>query len=122
METLAPIIEILAVSDRNNRRDGITGALGYAKGRVLQALEGAPADLDRLLKRLEADPRHGDLKVADRRAITSRMFADWTMKAPRITSELEPDLLEAIETCEDLPMRAIDILYRITQAAEPQRP
>ena len=49
-------VEILAVSQRNNARDGLTGALMIHDGRFLQVLEGAAQDLDRLMRRLADDP------------------------------------------------------------------
>ncbi len=52
-EAMLNLIQILAVSQRNNARDEITGALALSRGRFLQVIEGRPSDLDRLLKRLE---------------------------------------------------------------------
>ncbi|MEE2915447.1 MAG: BLUF domain-containing protein, partial [Pseudomonadota bacterium] len=49
---------VLAVSRRNNARDGITGLL-YADGRrFLQVLEGERAAVERAYQRIAADPRH----------------------------------------------------------------
>ena len=67
------IAQILGVSDRNNRRDRVSGCLMFHQGHILQALEGERADLDRLMRRIIADPRHtglrvlSDMPVADRR-------------------------------------------------------
>lgn len=117
MESLLTITDILAVSQRNNRRDHVTGALGYARGRFIQVLEGAPTDLDRVLKRVTADPRHTDIHVAWRAPVEGRIFADWSMTAPRIAPEQEPALIDAIENCDDRPATAIELLRRIVAAA-----
>lgn len=57
------IAQILGVSEANNRRDHLSGCLMIHEGHILQALEGARPDLDRLMRRLLADPRHTGLKV-----------------------------------------------------------
>ncbi len=57
------VAQILGVSDRNNRRDQVSGCLMFHQGHILQALEGERADLDRLMRRIIADPRHTGLRV-----------------------------------------------------------
>lgn len=57
------VAQILGVSERNNRRDRITSCLMFHQGHVLQVLEGGRVDLDRLMRRLLADPRHRDVRV-----------------------------------------------------------
>ena len=52
------IAQILGVSDRNNRRDRVSGCLMFHQGHILQALEGERADLDRLMSLArEVNPR-----------------------------------------------------------------
>ncbi len=70
---------ILAVSRRNNARDRVTGLL-YANGkRFLQVLEGEPADVERTLARITADPRHRAMVVLACRDVSAREFGDWAM-------------------------------------------
>lgn len=57
------IAQILGESDRNNRRDRVTGCVMFHDGHILQALEGERADLDRLMRRLIADPRHTGVRI-----------------------------------------------------------
>lgn len=57
------VAQILGVSVANNRRDHITGCMMFHRGHILQVVEGARADLDRLLRRLRADPRHTALRI-----------------------------------------------------------
>jgi hypothetical protein len=42
LNSLAVIADIVAVSDRNNRRDGVTGGLVYDDGIFLQVIERRP--------------------------------------------------------------------------------
>ena len=113
MDSLLVISDILAVAQRNNRRDDVTGVLGYADGRFMQVLEGRPHALDRLLDRVRADRRHADVHVAYRAPVEGRLFADWSMTAPRIAPDQEPALIEAMDHCEDRPATAIELLRRI---------
>lgn len=66
------IAQILGVSDRNNRRDRVSGCLMFHQGHILQALEGRRVDLDRLMRRIIADPRHTGLRVLSDMPIVER--------------------------------------------------
>ncbi len=57
------VAQILGVSERNNRRDHITSCVMFHRGHILQVIEGRRTDLDRLLRRLLADPRHTGLRI-----------------------------------------------------------
>jgi hypothetical protein len=71
--------DILAVSRRNNRRDGLTGLLVVGGRRFLQVLEGPRALTDAAYVRIRADQRHFALVELSRKLITTRAFADWDM-------------------------------------------
>lgn len=80
---------ILAVSQRNNSRDGLTGLL-YSDGkRFLQALEGEGEALGRALARIEKDPRHRAIVILSDRDVATREFGEWSMahRAPGIDAE-----------------------------------
>lgn len=66
------IAQILGVSVANNRRDHITGCVMFHRGHILQVVEGARADLDRLLRRLREDPRHTALRILSDTPIAAR--------------------------------------------------
>ena len=70
---------ILALSRRNNARDGITGLL-YADGvRFLQALEGPKEMVEATFARIHADPRHRAVVLLSRRTVETREFGPWKM-------------------------------------------
>jgi hypothetical protein len=71
--------QILWISQRNNRRQDITGCLLCAGDRFAQVIEGEPRRLDELIARLHKDPRHSDFVVALDRQVTTRSFAQWSM-------------------------------------------
>lgn len=70
------IAQILGVAERNNRRDHITSCVMFHQGHILQVIEGARVDVDRLLKRLATDPRHNRLRILQDRPIPDRSLDD----------------------------------------------
>jgi Sensors of blue-light using FAD len=109
-DSLTNLVVILAESQRNNARDGLTGALAAHRDRYIQVIEGSAQALDALLRRLESDPRHRDLVLMDRAPITYRLFAGWSMASARITPE-HGAMLDALIDRDDLtPGNVIDIL------------
>lgn len=73
------LAQILAVSRHNNARDEVTGALLYASGKVLQAIEGPETVLDDTFERVRADSRHRGVVMLYRGTAEERSFPDWTM-------------------------------------------
>lgn len=70
------IAQILGASEINNRRDEISGCIMFHRGHILQALEGGRADLDRLMRRLLADPRHTGVRVLVDTPIPARRLTE----------------------------------------------
>lgn len=88
-DSLLNVATILAESQRNNARDGLTGALAAHEGRFIQVIEGSGDAIDRLLRRLTTDPRHKDIVVFGRGPVEQRLFGDWVMANARITPALQ---------------------------------
>ena len=83
--SLVNLVTILAQSQRNNDRDGLTGALASHRERYFQVVEGPEQALDALMSRLGTDPRHRDIKVLGRAPAPARLFSRWTMASAVIT-------------------------------------
>ncbi|MBU1346061.1 MAG: BLUF domain-containing protein [Alphaproteobacteria bacterium] len=66
------VAQILGVSERNNRRDDITSCVMFHQGFAVQAIEGARADIDRLLRRLGEDRRLREIRIISDRPIAAR--------------------------------------------------
>ena len=108
--SLLVLAEILGASDRNNRRDGLTGVLMRHDGRFMQAIEGRRVDVDRLMDRLRLDPRHENLRLLSDQDVPERLFREWpmtlvemTLNAARVLNgagldQLSPDRAEALLT------------------------
>ncbi|MFN3536951.1 MAG: BLUF domain-containing protein [Brevundimonas sp.] len=88
--SLLSVAEILGVSERNNRRDRLTGVLLAHDGWFLQALEGARVDIDRLMTRLQRDPRHTAIRMLGFETIEERAFPEWSMGQILVTPRLTP--------------------------------
>jgi len=71
--------EMLAESRLRNRAFGITGVLVLVDGVFLQVLEGEVDDVLDLMRRIERDPRHHDIRVFVREETEARAFPSWSM-------------------------------------------
>ena len=70
---------ILTDARRNNRRDGITGALICRQDIYLQLIEGDAAAIDALFARIAIDDRHLAVTELWRGEAAERLFPTWDM-------------------------------------------
>lgn len=80
---------ILEKSQRNNRRDQVTGLLYADTGRFMQVLEGGEEAVRATYARIVRDGRHRALVVLSQRWIETRQFGTWDMafRAPGADAE-----------------------------------
>lgn len=114
LDSLLVISDILAVSQRNNRRDQITGSLVYCDATFFQVVEGPREDLDRLIRRLEGDSRHGEITVVSRSEVSSRIFPDWSMTTPRLSPDLAAKMMATVTAAHASPTAAIELLRQLS--------
>ena len=112
-DSLWVLTDLLGASQRNNDRDNVTGALAIADGWFFQVIEGPGSKLNNLLRRLEADTRHTEIKVLSRREVSFRLFGEWSMCSNRITPEIGPGLAGLINECSASPDDAVAALVQI---------
>lgn len=86
---LQELRQIVSVSQRNNARDGITGALIFDKTWFLQVLEGDAAAITRTYDRISKDSRHSTVTLMEKKAVGERRFADWSMGGTMRTPEMQ---------------------------------
>ena len=86
----ADIGRILAVSRRNNARDGITGGLLFSDGCFAQVLEGPLHAVESAFERIQCDERHSDVTVLQSGPIATRDFPEWTMAFAGPGAESDP--------------------------------
>ena len=83
----AQLTELLQKARVENERVQLTGILLYSNGNFFQVLEGEPAAVDEMYKKLHLDKRLRQLTLIVREPITKRFFADWSMGFSNITPE-----------------------------------
>ncbi|MET0211333.1 MAG: BLUF domain-containing protein [Burkholderiaceae bacterium] len=76
---MSDLDDIVRHSLKKNPRVGITGGLAVIDGAFLQYLEGEHEEVEALFAAMLHDPRHSNVRVLERRAITQRAFPDWAM-------------------------------------------
>lgn len=73
-------VEIVARSQANNARCGVTGALVAVGDAFVQVLEGPRGAVEEVFERICRDRRHTDLQVVDVGEAPARAFGEWAMK------------------------------------------
>jgi hypothetical protein len=86
--------EILAISQRNNSRDGITGFLIFDKTWFVQILEGERAQVTETYNRIARDTRHSTATIMNVRDVQARLFPNWTMGGAMRTPEVQEVYLQ----------------------------
>ena len=81
--------QIMTSATRNNAAAGITGLLLFNGRNFLQLLEGERDSVERLLDRVEADPRHSGVVVVTDLQVAERSFPDWSMRLLRLAETVE---------------------------------
>ena len=76
---IAGLNAIMDASNRNNERDGISGALLFDTLWFVQILEGEREAISATLRRISNDERHDAVTVMDCRPIDDRLFGNWWM-------------------------------------------
>ncbi|WP_404385544.1 BLUF domain-containing protein [Caenispirillum salinarum] len=86
---LQSLRDIVSVSQKNNARDDITGALIFDKTWFLQVLEGDATAITRTYDRIAKDSRHGEVTLMKKGPISERRFADWSMGGTMRSPEMQ---------------------------------
>ena len=78
--TQRTLMRIVRESRNNNPAADIGGVLHFGNGYFLQILEGPAEAVDRLFARIEADDRHGEVKILRHKTVAEPTFGQWRMK------------------------------------------
>jgi EAL domain-containing protein (putative c-di-GMP-specific phosphodiesterase class I) len=73
------LLNLLRQSRCANERTGLTGMLLHSDGSFFQVLEGDPAVVDALFRKLRQDPNHSQVTLIIREQIARRSFENWSM-------------------------------------------
>lgn len=81
------LIQILNSARAHNIQLGVSGMLLFTGSEFIQTLEGEENVIEDLLATIKKDPRHKDLRILEKKNITTREYADWTMGFKRVGKE-----------------------------------
>ncbi len=109
------IEQIGETSIRNNKRDGLSGALMCFRGIFYQILEGESEKVDACFERISRDDRHDNIfMLSVENDITDRKYPDWSMK----TVVLDEKTSEIIRPVRNL-LDALQKTHRILEKFAP---
>lgn len=77
---LQALLAMLVTARESNAVRRVTGLLVHQRGRFLQAIEGATADIEALWQAIQRDPRHFDVELLADSDLGQRWFGDWSME------------------------------------------
>lgn len=107
-----------ALSERNNRRQDITGALGFTGRYFIQCIEGRTEAIDTLMIRIAADPRHAALLELCITETDRRLFDQWSMRYFD-SHALDDDVHQVHQAGQRNPERAEWLIDRMTESLQP---
>lgn len=88
--TFEDIEQIGETSVRNNKRDGLSGALFTFRNVFYQILEGEASKVDECYERISKDDRHKDIFMLNiEKNISSRKYEEWSMKTVILDEQTE---------------------------------
>lgn len=89
--SLDDLDSISEVSVRNNKQDGLTGALFCFRNIFYQILEGEEEAVDRCFARIEKDDRHSKVFVLQvEKDIDRRKYSEWEMRTVILDESTDP--------------------------------
>ncbi|MCK2022753.1 BLUF domain-containing protein [Microbacterium sp. kSW2-24] len=106
------LADLLIISRRHNDARDITGLLLYRDGEFVQILEGDRYDVDQTMARINADPRHTDVRVLLEEPLHTRRFADWTMGYQPMIAPSPGEVRGYRDSFDDLRMGDHDMMGR----------
>lgn len=100
--------DLLAVARQPNALVGITGLLVYGGGNFMQLLEGSRSEVEKIYRRIEADPRHFDVTTILSVDSPERWCADWAMAYTRQDDQTEIEGFRALLADGKGPLEGIN--------------
>jgi hypothetical protein len=97
----AAVDGIIAVAQRRNPLNGITGLLVFGSGIFFQWLEGPRARVTQLMNNIKNDVRHDTIvPLSESEEVRERLFPDWAMELVT-TDDIRAVLEDALSSAED---------------------
>ena len=115
---------ILRVSQRNNRRNGITGVLCIGTGMFMQVLEGPEQKVIATYAGIIEDPRHTRCGIVNAVPAKARLFDEWAMGYIKTEAEA-PRLMDyalSVREAATSQDRTISMMRDLVKALRKQEP
>lgn len=84
--TQEALLSLLQQCLANNEASGVTGMLLYGNDTFLQVLEGEEPVLEKVIEKIQKDPRHSKVHFLYRKPLERRQYADWSMGFKRVST------------------------------------
>lgn len=105
---------IVGVTDVLYRRHDLSGVLAYTGRNFAQVVEGAIADVERLLEHVRGDPRFGEMHVLSDETVVLRLFDRWYslhVDSPELLSRIDASIASA----RYAPAQGYDLTNRLVR-------
>ena len=106
-------------SNRNNKRDNITGVLAYYDDHYMQVIEGDSNDIECLVERIKKDHRNEDFHIVLDKTLNEKIYEDWNFVLTNSTQETEKFgnfLRTNVDSLIDLEYSELDVLDCFVEA------
>jgi len=110
------LTDLLSTARTNNQKHELTGLLLYCNQSFLQVLEGEPDRIEKLYSKIEADPRHTQLRLLYRAPIEQRKFSSWSMGFEHIDEDRLASTLPGFKPATRYPLVNADLIRNGTVA------
>ena len=85
--TTESLMDILNTARLNNISLGVSGMLLFTGTEFIQILEGNEQVVEKLLEKIKTDHRHKNFRIIEKKKITVREYAEWTMGFRRVDKQ-----------------------------------
>ncbi len=110
-----------------NKELNVTGALLCTAGRFAQILEGPEESIRIIMRSIESDPRHRNIKVLSEDTLPERRFPQWTLayqgSSLYVDRHIKPLLQDLLSDCQSdhLITRLTELMLRNKDMERPER-
>jgi hypothetical protein len=104
------LVELLALSRRENEKAGLSGMLLYCSQSFLQMLEGEPDALKTTYARILEDDRHTNLRLLMDDAVPAPLFPDWTMGFEHVDDDELAEQVDGFTPATHYPLVNPDLI------------
>ncbi len=106
---------ILEKSDKNNKKENITGVLCQGSGLWMQVLEGERSKVNLLYARIMSDRNHKNVELLSLEEITQRRFGKWSMALVYLSKD-DPMVQMAHPEFDPYTASAKDRIFQLRRA------